>query len=250
MKKTSAVISNVALLVLGWGIVSPSKAQQAADMSAVKTPTSRPTYYINLDSFEIQAFLPNPPTANSAVTRSELLTLHRIEDTRTAQTSAQAKYDEESEDIFLFKDVMGGGFTPDNLPATAALSKHIKLEQGAVGSRLKSSYSRMRPYQLDPSLHPICKVKTAHDSYPSGHALTGYLEALALVELVPEKRDAILARADEYGQERLICGVHYPSDIEASKELAYAMFGFMLSVPSFQHDLATAKTELDHKRHP
>jgi acid phosphatase (class A) len=45
--------------------------------------------------------------------------------------------------------------------------------------------------------------------YPSGHALTGYLEALTQIQMAPEKRDDILARADDYGRSRVVCGVHY-----------------------------------------
>jgi acid phosphatase (class A) len=43
------------------------------------------------------------------------------------------------------------------------------------------------------------------------------LEALVLIMMVPENRDAILTRADDYAHSRVVCGVHYPTDVEASK---------------------------------
>jgi acid phosphatase (class A) len=78
--------------------------------------------------------------------------------------------------------------------------------------------------------------------YPSGHALTGYLEALALIQIVPEKRDAVLARADDYAHSRVVCGVHYPSDGAASKLTAYSMMGIMMNDLRFKKELE-ARTE-------
>lgn len=102
----------------------------------------------------------------------------------------------------------------------------------------------MRPYNLDRTLHPVCKTKTKNDSCPSGHALAGYLAALTLVDLVPERRDAILARADEYAHNRLVCGVHFASDVQASRLLAYATHAAMLGNPAYQQQEAAARAEL------
>jgi len=93
------------------------------------------------------------------------------------------------------------------------------------------------------SLHPVCKLNAEPTSYPSGHTLSGYLLAFALVEMVPEKSKEILARADDYAHNRIVCGVHYPSDVEASHRVAYAMFGYMMASPRFQRELAVARLE-------
>lgn len=74
--------------------------------------------------------------------------------------------------------------------------------------------------------------------------MTGYLEAFTLAEIVPEKQTEILARADEYAHNRVVCGVHYPGDVEASRRAAYIVFGYMLATPRFQRDLAAAREEL------
>jgi acid phosphatase (class A) len=37
--------------------------------------------------------------------------------------------------------------------------------------------------------------------------------------------------------------VHYPSDVEASRKVAYVVFGYMMATPRFQHDLAAARAE-------
>ena len=40
---------------------------------------------------------------------------------------------------------------------------------------------------------------------------------MVLAMMLPEKRDAILARADDYAYSRLICGVHYPTDLKRAQ---------------------------------
>jgi acid phosphatase (class A) len=62
--------------------------------------------------------------------------------------------------------------------------------------------------------------------------------------MVPEQREAILVRAGDYGHNRLICGVHHPSDVEASRALAYAVHAVMAQNPSYRTELAAAKVEL------
>ena len=138
----------------------------------------------------------------------------------------------------------GDGFTADRLPRTAALSARVRAQEDEISAPLKSAFQRVRPYNQDGTLHPVCKTKTKADSYPSGHALAGWLDALTLVDLAPEKREAILARADAYARNRLVCGVHFASDIEASKLLAYAVHAAMQGNPAYQQDVAAARAEL------
>jgi acid phosphatase (class A) len=188
--------------------------------------------------------LATPPAADAETARAELAELHRIEAGRTPAQVARAQADEHDETLFVFRDVLGDGFTAAALPRTAILSAHVKQQEDEASAPLKSAFQRVRPYNLDTSLHPVCKTKTKNDSYPSGHALAGYLAALTLVDLVPEKRDAILARADEYAHNRLVCGVHFASDVQASRLLAYATHAAMLDNPEYRLEEAAARVEL------
>jgi acid phosphatase (class A) len=224
------------------------QAQQATLPTAENgAKPHRTAYYIDASALNVDALLPNPPTVGSPENNAELAELHRIENKRTPNEVAQARVDDAEEDMFAFKTVFGPGFTPEALPITAALGEHVKNEQGVAGGDLKRHYQRPRPFLTDSTLHPVCPAKPTNDSYPSGHSLTGYLEAFTLIELVPEKRAEILARAEQYARNRLVCGVHYPSDTEASRRVAYAVFGYMLATPKFQRDLASAKVELRAK---
>jgi acid phosphatase (class A) len=186
--------------------------------------------------------LPTPPAQDSATSRSELETIHQIEKTRTPEQVAAAQYDDHHEDIFLYANVIGPDFNPEALPLTAALSAHIRNDIGVIDPPLKALYARPRPYNFDPTLHPVCD--TNHEgSYPSGHSLNGYLMAFALIQILPEKSQQILARADDYAHNRVVCEAHYASDLEASRRVAYAMIAYMLATPRFQRDLAAARAE-------
>jgi len=204
---------------------------------------AKTAYYVDPAALNLPALILDPPSQVSADARAELATLHQIESTRTPGSAATAKADESQQSIFLYKSVMGNHFSAPELPRTAALSLHVENDVTVVGTILKQSFHRVRPYNADKSLHPVCGLTEAANSYPSGSALTGYIEGLILAEIAPEKRLEILARADDFAHNRLVCGVHYPSDLEAGRRIAYVVFGYMLATPQFQRDLAAARAE-------
>lgn len=237
-------------IAAAWVCVSVMVGAAAAQtMKAAKPAGATPklAYYIDPAVLNLTALIPNPPAVGSEGNKAELGVLHQIEKTRTAAQVAAAKADEAEEDMFAYKTVLGAGFTAEALPLTADLGLHVRNEQSVAGGALKAVFARPRPYQTDKTLHPVCELTDAPNSYPSGHALVGYLEGLTLAEMVPEKRVEILARADDFAHNRLVCGVHYPSDLEASRRVAYVVFGYMMATPKFQRDLAAAKAEYGAK---
>jgi acid phosphatase (class A) len=200
--------------------------------------------FISADQTRAAQILMTPPAADSKITQDELAALHRIQSQRTNEQIARAQADEADQSMFVYRDVLGDKFDPAKLPATALLAKHVKNDEGISTDPVKDQFKRVRPYNLDKTLSPVCKTKTIDDSYPSGHATVGYLNALVLIEMVPEKRDEILARADEYAHNRLVCGVHYKSDIQAGKLVGYTLHAAMDANPQFQKELASARIEL------
>jgi acid phosphatase (class A) len=238
-QKTWALILTVSLS----SATLPAQIQHLESGAAAAKP-ARVAYFIDGSRLNFTLILPNPPGQNSQTTRVELAELHRIEASRTPQQIAAAQADDREQDIFIFKRLFGEDFNAASLPLTAALSAHIHNDESVVSKPLKSSFSRPRPFQFDPTLHPVCELNKEPNSYPSGHTLSGYLLAFTLAQMVPEKRVQILERADDYAHNRLVCGVHYLSDVQASQDLAYLIFGAMLSNPNFQRDLAAARQEI------
>ena len=218
------------LLTLLGVVAAPAFARDAAFVSAEQS-----------HAFEI---LPAPPANDSARTKSELARLHKFEETRTPAEVEQAKWDDKNEHVFIYKTVFGETFDAEHFPALAAFAKRVRGDEGLNTNVAKDGFHRPRPYNFDKTLHPVCETKTKDDSYPSGHATSGYLLALTLIDLVPERRDDILARADNYARNRLVCGVHYSSDVQASKLLAYAMHAIMAQNPDYRAEAVPARQEL------
>jgi acid phosphatase (class A) len=243
------LIANLIILFASAGLYGQNSAatNSVATEAPSKTSLSHVAFYIDPLPLHLNLILSPPPTRDSVAAAVELTGLHRIEAVRTPAQITEAQADDHEEDIFIFKTVLGPGFTAEALPLTASLSAHVRKEESAASSPLKKIYHRPRPYQIDSTLHPVCPLSPEPTSYPSGHSLSGYLLAFTLVQLVPEKGQQILDRADEYVHNRLICGVHYASDIEASRRVAYAIFGSLVTSPNFQRDLAAAREETRRK---
>ena len=217
----------------------------ASALLNAQSPTVRKPVFVGPGEVDGAALLPAPPPMDSWQTRMELAELHRIQQTRTDADIAHAKADDVQEDMFVFATVLGPEFAAAKLPATKLLSDHLKNDEGVNVGPIKKAFQRPRPYQFDPTLKAVCKTttNTADYSYPSGHGTTGYLMGLTLVIMVPEKRAEILARADDYGHSRLVCGVHYPADEVASRTIAYTLIGAMLKNPQYVQELAAAREE-------
>ena len=198
--------------------------------------------------------LPTPPEEGSKEAVADLAEIHRIERSRTGDEVRAAQYDDTHEDIFLYAKVVeqaraassNVSFSASALPLTSALSAHLRKEAGLVDNPLKSHFHRLRPYNFDRTLHPVCATNEEF-SYPSGHALNGYLYAFTLAKILPELHDVILARAQEYAYHRVLCGVHYASDVEASRRAASILFGYLLARPEFRSDLEASR--LETRRH-
>jgi len=221
-------------------------AQDHKTDAEAKPAKVRVATYIHVDRLPLATIVPPPPTDGSEITKAEFAELHRIQDARTPEQVKAAQADDAEEDIFIYKTVLGSGFNAEALPLTTAFSAHLHGDEPVATNPLKEIFQRPRPYQVDSTLHPVCKVTTQPNSYPSGHTLSGYLLAFTLVQMVPEKRTEILERADVYAHNRLVCGVHTASDLEASRRIAYAVFGSMMQEPRFQQDLAAARAETRH----
>ncbi len=228
------------MLLLGAAALlaqSGSASVAAAPMKPAKSPI-----FVDPDQIDLKLIVPPPAANDSAQTKAEVAELHGMEARRTAGEVAAARYDEEHEDVFLYGSVLGAAFTAERLPLTMTLSAHVRNDAALLDAPLKKAFGRPRPYNLDKTLHPVCETNQ-EGSYPSGHALNGYLYSYVVEQMVPEKDLEIQARADAYAHSRMVCDAHYASDLEASRRVAYVLFGYMLATPKFQAELAAARKE-------
>ncbi|HXE52353.1 MAG TPA: family 16 glycoside hydrolase, partial [Tepidisphaeraceae bacterium] len=103
---------------------------------------------------------------------------------------------------------------------------------------------RPRPPAVEPRIHP-CVMLERSSSYPSGHAERGIMWATLLSEMFPDKRDALMARGRQLGEDRLIAGMHWPSDIAAGQKLGAELAKKTLENADFKSQMAKAKAECE-----
>ena len=85
-------------------------------------------------------------------------------------------------------------------------------------------------------------------SYPSGHTAIGWAWALILSELAPDRIDAILARGRAFGESRVVCNVHWHSDVAEGRFIGASAVARLHADPGFRADLEAAKKELEAVR--
>ncbi len=159
---------------------------------------------------------------------------------------AQARADDRFDAFSAFAPVLGERFTEANYPLTKAALERVLTPLGAAIGIAKSRYDRERPFEVDNAVTPCVEAADrlrASGSYPSGHAAFGWAWGLVLAELDPARADAILARAREYGDSRVVCGAHYPSDVEAGRTVAAAALARLHAEPEFRAAMDAARAE-------
>ena len=219
-------------------------ATAVAGAQQVAPPASpRVIPWFNPQAIDFVALTPSPPAPGSELDQRDMTEVLLVQRTRTFAEIKQAQADDKEEDIFIFAPVLGPKFNAAGLPLTAAFSLHLRAASAIINPPLKLRFGRLRPFLASTEVHPVCE-KTATNSFPSGHAMVGTLEALALTQIVPERSAEVLRRLDQYTHNRVVCGVHYPSDVAASRVISSSLFGLIAASPAFQRELAAAKAEV------
>jgi acid phosphatase (class A) len=110
----------------------------------------------------------------------------------------------------------------------------------------KTTFMRTRPYRLhENKLHTLKKLSDRDStSYPSGHATYGTVVGLVLVEMLPEKKEEIYKRIQNYGYSRMVSGAHFRSDVYAGIIVGAAIAVSLLNQEPFRDELKQVKVEL------
>jgi acid phosphatase (class A) len=199
---------------------------------------------LNASNLDPALVLPDPPRDGTPIAKAELAELHAMDATRTPEEAARARADGETRSVTIFDGVMGPAFDLEKLPATKALFHVVRDEEKAAADRAKDHFKRNRPWIVDASLHPCSMKDDPQSSYPSGHTTMGYSMASILARLVPSKAPAIMARAAEYAHSRLVCEVHFPSDVTAGQSYGMMVAERLMEQPAFQTQFLAARREL------
>ena len=141
---------------------------------------------------------------------------------------------------------LGRPLSAQALPKTYHLLQRVELDARTVGTPPKDHFNRTRPLIGDD--RPVCIKREdwmkTNASYPSGHSMVGMAWGLILGELAPARASGLAEAGREIGDSRVICGVHYQSDVEAGRLLGAVMVAREHADQSFRADFAAAKAEL------
>jgi acid phosphatase (class A) len=198
--------------------------------------------YLSPSSVDLVHILAPPPPVDSAAGKADLQAVWEAQRTRTPAEVASAQADAQIS-VFRFAEVIGPGFKPEKLPFTSKFFDRISADSKQVIIAAKAYFNRPRPFVTDPKVQPIVK-EPANASYPSGHATFAYTDGIILANMLPEKASAIFERAQVYAHNRVVGGVHYPTDVEAGRISGSIIDNVMLHNGDFKHDYKKACAEV------
>jgi acid phosphatase (class A) len=200
--------------------------------------------FLTSDPAAFAAQFEAPPAANSAATRRELDELLAMQRTRTPEQVAAARADRKTRiDRFYAALGLDAGHPP-RLPKLEKLAQHVEDDVRIQVRGAKDHFRRLRPYEIETRLEPCIDNVRGDLSYPSGHAAYAWSMAYLLEKMVPERRAELESRAAEFARQRMVCGVHFPSDLAAGQRAARLVLDALEREPRFREDLASAKSEL------
>jgi acid phosphatase (class A) len=199
--------------------------------------------YISTHQLDLSTMLAPSPPANSELQKQDMAEVLRLQQVRTVNQAERAVADNEQTLGRIANEIFGEKAAALRSPKFAAFAERVIQDTRAIFLASKDVWSRPRPFSASADVKAIGELPTT-GSYPSGHATRGYIVAILLSNMVPEKSAELFARGREYGENRVLAGVHYPTDVEAGRLSATAIAAALMQNERFVKDFNEAKGEL------
>lgn len=132
-------------------------------------------------------------------------------------------------------------------PALDRMMARLFHDADHVAEAVKARALRPRPVADEPdrqACQRVTEAGRASPSYPSGTSAVATAYAEGFAALAPDRDAAVRHIGHEIGVSRLICAMHYPSDVAAGEAAGRAVFQAASTTPAFAADLEAARTEL------
>jgi len=198
-----------------------------------------PLHYLPTDALPVDGGLTPFPSPDSPEQQTDLGQVASYQTSRTAADCARAN----SEVNISLKSFFGpayGPLTQSEVNRWTSFFNKVSLDTDYFTEIAKGDWKRPRPYVASGEIKP-CLPHVLGYSYPSGHAAISGVWARVLGQLDPARAKAFMTRADQIALDRVLGGVHYPTDIAAGKVLAEKIFEKLEANSEFQKDFQQAK---------
>ena len=197
-------------------------------------------FFLVLFAFNAQAWtidasqlvLGAPPASGSTEEQEDYRVLHHYQDTRT-EAECEAADDESVPLISNLFGVSQGVLTRAEYRKVELFATRVLKDCAMAVEPFKKQYHRPRPFIKDPTILPCIKKPDGTKSYPSGHATIGKVVAEVLSDIYPQHRTALIARGEQISENRVLGGVHHPSDIRAAEALKVQILEQLRSQPDY-----------------
>jgi acid phosphatase (class A) len=181
------------------------------------------------------ADIPPPPTPGSTTDRKDFDEILSMQRSRTPEECRRAGF-EVKVSLDTFFGPPYGPLSAQEVHKWTPLFEKVRRDSGYFSHQVKDHWNRLRPYDADKRVQP-CIQKEKSYAYPSGHATIARVFAHVLGQLDPARKTILEARADQIAEDRVLGGVHHPSDIEGAKRLGDHIFEVMMKNETFRHEL-------------
>jgi acid phosphatase (class A) len=230
-KRTRFVSEVVALTIVGLLIAAPGVVAK-----------ERAERLLSSVELTLAEQLTAPPSEGSPEQSADMERVLNEQSLRTPQQSKEAEADAER----TLKRFLDG--TSDarlaEIPSVRKVIADGMEEIRAVIDDVKDRWPRKRPFQTSGDVKPCELNRPKSNSYPSGHAALGSLLGTVFAEIVPAHREVLEKRGIAYGWSRVVCGFHYPSDVEAGRRIGIIVAEMLLSKPAFAERIRIARKDV------
>jgi acid phosphatase (class A) len=196
------------------------------------------TFTLNMaeaKSSKYETILGFPPAEESVEEDADFDVLMDFQKNRSKQDCALAAQEEK----MSLENLFGGAKGP---LSEKEVKKHkffywkYFIKAGLPSTSAKKHFKRPRPFERFSEIKPCIKLPDSY-SYPSGHTSVSRVMAYALARKYPERAALFFKRADEIARNRMLGGVHYPTDIRSGKVLGDYLINKFFKDKQFMKDL-------------
>lgn len=189
------------------------------------------------DAINVASELSPPPAKHSPEERADFDEIFRLQASRTLEECQRA-----TRALYVSLETLFGGeelLSPQELKHWRVFfDKKVFVDTGYFMMQAKELWQRPRPYLTNERVKPCIRRDETSPAYPSGHATIAWAYGRVLSHIFPSRAVAITTRALEVGHDRVLSGVHHPSDIAAGQKLGEIVFQKLMTTEKFKNELS------------